>query len=225
MRLSENVASIFALSEDGTPVTIQVIMDRVSMKSFGIILAILALPSALPVPAPGYSVPPGLALLVLGVQMMRRRDFPWLPERVLNKEVHVGSKPRIIKMMIYFLRIFEFFIRPRFAFMFTNPTMYRILGGIVFLCACSMIIPIPLTNTAPAFGIFLIGLSLIEEDGLLSLAGILAGIAGLCLSITVLTFVAWFGLEGADILKDMIKGLFQQPEPAAAVKAVVSMVC
>ncbi len=225
MRLSENVESIFALSEDGTPVTIQVIMDRVSLKSFGILLAILSLPSALPVPAPGYSIPGGLALLILGTQMMRRREFPWLPQRVLTKEVHVGNKPRIIKMMIYFLRIFEFFIRPRFAFMFTNPILYRILGGIVFLCACSMVIPIPLTNTAPAFGVFLIGLSMIEEDGLLSAAGILAGMAGLCLSITVLAFVAWFGLEGADILKDMIKGLFQHPESATTLKAIATMFC
>jgi len=222
MRLSENIESIFALSEDGSPVTIKTIMDRVSVKSFGILLAILSLPSALPVPAPGFSVPGGLALLTLGVQIIRRRDFPWLPEKALNKSVRVGEKPRLIKMMVFFLRIFEFFIRPRLAFVFTNPITYRIMGVIVALCGLSMCIPIPLTNTAPAFGVFVIGLSMLEEDGLLSVGGVLCGVIGLCLSVTVLIFVAWFGMEGADILKDLIKSLYQSPEPEALLKTTLA---
>ncbi|HDP34332.1 MAG TPA: exopolysaccharide biosynthesis protein [Candidatus Hydrogenedentes bacterium] len=225
MRLSENIESIFALGEDGAPVTIKTIMDRVSVKSFGVLLAILALPSALPVPAPGYSVPGGIALVTLGLQIILRRDFPWLPQKVLNKQVRVGEKPRLIKMMVFFLRIFEFFIRPRLAFIFTNPVTYRVLGAIVALCGLSMCIPIPLTNTAPAFGVFVIGLSMLEEDGLLSVGGVLCGIIGLCLSLTVLAFVAWFGLEGADILKDLIKGLLQKPEPEAMVKTMALLLC
>lgn len=224
MRLSENVESIFALSEDGAPVTIKVILDRVSVKSFGILLAILALPSALPVPAPGYSIPGGIALVILGSQILLRREFPWLPEKILKKEVHVGKKPRAIKMMVSFLRIFEFFISPRLAFVFSNAVTYRIMGLFVVLCGLSMCIPIPLTNTAPAFGVFLIGLSMIEEDGLLSGLGVLGCIAGLCLSITVLVLVAWFGMEGVDILKDAInevkdaiKGLFQSSDAIAMV--------
>jgi len=225
MRLSENVESIFALSEDGTSVTIKVIMDRVSVKSFGILLAIFSLPSALPVPAPGYSIPGGLALVILGTQILRRRDFPWLPEKVLNKEVHVGEKPRIIKMMILFLRIFEFFVRPRLAFVFNNSFTYRTMGMFVVLCGVSMCIPIPLTNTAPAFGVFLIGLSMIEEDGLLSGAGVLACIMGLSLSVTVLAFVAWFGMEGADILKNAIKSLYQSTDTVSMMNTIQQLLC
>ncbi len=226
MRLSENVQSIFALSEDGTPVTIQTILNRVSMKSFGILLAILALPSALPIPAPGYSIPGGLALVVLGVQIIQRREFPWLPEKILRKEVQVGTKPRLIGMMVSFLRIFEFFIRPRFAFVFKNPVTYRLLGVMVLLCGVSMCIPIPLTNTAPAFGVFVIGLSMVEEDGLFSAAGVAACILGLCLSLTVLGFVAWFGMEGANMLKELIKGLlYQTPATEALLKTNLALWC
>lgn len=225
MRLSENVESIFALSEDGTPVTIKVILDRVSVKSFGILLAILALPSALPVPAPGYSIPGGIALLVLGSQICLRREFPWLPERVLSKEVHVGKRPKIIKMMVFFLRIFEFFIRPRLAFVFNNAITYRAMGMVVVLCGLSMCIPIPLTNTAPAFGVFLIGISMIEEDGLLSGAGVAACIMGLCLSITVLAFVIWFGMEGVDILKNAIKSLYQSTDTVAMLNTFCRLPC
>ncbi len=205
MRLSENVESIFAVNQDGAPVTIATIMDRVSMKSFGILLAIFALPSALPLPAPGYSIPGGLALVILGVQLLQRRECPWLPERVLRREVPVGDKPRLIRSMVLFLRLFEMFIKPRLSFVFTNPLTYRALGFIVLLCGISMCIPVPLTNTAPAFGVFLIGMGMLEEDGLLSCLGGLAGIAGLLLSAAVLTAIVLFGMEGVDMLKDFIK--------------------
>ena len=207
MRLSENIESIFAISEDGLPVTIQTIMNRVSVKSFGILLAILAIPSAMPVPAPGYSVPGGIALVILGARLITRRAYPWLPQRILNKEVRVGQRPRLIRCMVLFLRFFEFFIRPRLAFVFSNPVCYRLLGVVVLLCGLSMCIPVPLTNTAPAFGVFLIGLGMLEEDGFLSGLGAAAGIVGLLLSLTVLTFIVMFGREGVDILKELIKGL------------------
>ena len=207
MKLSENIESIFKIGEDGASVTMQTIMDRVSVKSFGILLVILAIPSAMPVPAPGYSIPGGIALLLLGAQIFRRRDYPWLPKRVLEKEVHVGKKPRLVKSMVFSLRFLEFFIRPRLAFVFTNPLTLRFLALVVMLCGLSMCIPVPLTNTAPAFGVFLIGLGMLEEDGFLSGLGALAGIIGLMLSLTVLGFIVFYGMEGVDMLKEAIKSL------------------
>lgn len=220
MRLSENITSIFAAGEDGAPLTIRTILDRVSVKSFGILLVIFSIPSAMPVPAPGYSIPGGIALVFLGIQIILHREYPWLPNQVLIKEVHVNAKPKLMKAMIAFLRFFEFFIRPRLGFIFSNTFMYRILGGIVTLCGLSMIIPVPLTNTAPAFGVFLIGLGMVEEDGALSGLGVMAGIVGLCLSIAVLTAIVLFGREGVDLLKDFIKG-FLGGKPDAATAAVL----
>ena len=65
-QLSNDIHAIFAAHEDGSSVTVGQILDRVSTKGFGIFLAVLSLPSALPVPAPGYSIPFGIVLLVLG---------------------------------------------------------------------------------------------------------------------------------------------------------------
>lgn len=207
MKLSENVTSIFAAGEDGAVVSVQTILDRVSVKGFGILLVIFSIPSAMPVPAPGYSIPFGLVLLLLGTQLMKGREYPWLPQKVLDRKVGIGEKPRLIKTMIFFLRILEFFIRPRLGFMFTNGFALRILAGMVMLCAASMLIPVPLTNTAPAFGIFLIGLGMLEEDGLMSIGGVLASLAGLTLSVTVLTALVVFGWEGIDLVRDAIKSI------------------
>ncbi len=216
MRLSDNIESIFAATEDGTPVTIQTIMDRVSVRSFGILLVLLSLPSAVPVPAPGYSIPGGVALLLLGIQIVRRREYPWLPERVLRKEVRLGTKPRLIRWMVFLLRFVELFIRPRLAFVFSNPITYRMLGTVVLLCGISLCIPIILTNTAPAFGVFLIGLGMLEEDGFLSGLGALAGVIGLLLTLTILGAIIFFGMEGAEMVRTFIKGLMETPGLGAA---------
>ncbi len=208
MKLSENVSSIFAAGEDGAIVTVQTILDRVSVKGFGILLVIFSLPSAMPVPAPGYSTPFGFVLLILGLQIFSRRDYPWLPERILKKEVGIGTKPRLVRAMIFFLRILEFFIRPRLGFMFQNGITIRFLAFIILLCAASMIIPIPLTNTAPAFGIFLIGLGMLEEDGLLAIGGVLASLVGLAISMSVLAAIIFFGWEGIDLVRAFLKDLF-----------------
>lgn len=207
MRLSENIESIFA-EDGGKQATLKTVLDRVGLKSFGILLAVLSLPSALPLPAPGYSVPGGLALIFLGVQMLKRREYPWFPENILAREIHINKKPRLIRGMVLFLRIFEMFVRPRLTFMFSNGIMYRFLGLMVFLCGVSMSIPVPLTNTAPAFGVFLIGLGMLEEDGLFSCAGILAGIMALCLSTAVLAAILIFGMEGVDLLRGYIRESF-----------------
>jgi len=208
MRLSENVTTIFAVGESGARVTVQTIVDRVSVKSFGILLVIFSIPSAMPLPAPGYSTPFGIILVILGLQLFNRRDFPWLPKRILEKEVNVGERPRLIKTMVFFLRIIEFFIRPRLGFVFENAITFRLLALIVLICGTSMIIPVPLTNTAPAFGVFLIGLGMLEEDGLLSIAGVLASLAGVALTLTVLSALIYFGWEGIDMVREFLKGLF-----------------
>lgn len=51
-----------------------------------------------------------------------------------------------------------------------------------------MILPIPLTNTPPAFGIFLLGMGMIEEDGIFGFLGACACFAGVILTSCILIF-------------------------------------
>jgi len=205
MRLSTDIKNIFAHSDE--PVSVREILDRVSVKSFGIFIVILSMPSALPVPAPGYSIPFGLALLGLGIQVVLRRDHPWFPERVLNREIHIKEGSKLVSGMVKFLSIFERFIKPRFTFVYSNPFTYRLMGLIIMLCATSMLIPIPLTNTLPAIGIFLIGLGMLEEDGIFGVLGTIAGICGVLFTTMLLTLIAFFGWEAVNMVKDFIKSM------------------
>jgi len=64
-----------------------------------------------------------------------------------------------------------------------------------------MLLPIPGTNTAPAFGIFLIGFSLLEDDGLMLLIGIAASLVALAISLAVIMF-------GYAFVKGMLSSVF-----------------
>jgi hypothetical protein len=206
MRLSKDIKAVFEKPVDAE-LTVRDIRDRVSVKGFGMLILILSLPSALPLPAPGYSVPFGIALLLLGVQMVLLRKTPWFPERVLRREVGIRADSKLIGNMVWFLGLFEKIIRPRWRSMYTNKLTYRAMGLMVCLCALSMCIPIPLTNTGPALGIFLIGLGAMEEDGLSGIAGLIVGMAGILLTLTILTLIVFFGMEAVDMVKDFIKSL------------------
>jgi len=210
MRLSESIRDIFDHASEA-PITFQAMLDRVSHKSFGIFLVILSLPSALPVPAPGYSIPFGIALFFLGFGMVRAREYPWFPQRLLQRQIHTKGQSRLVDWMVWFLSIMETIIRRRLSFVYSQAPFYRALGLVVVCCAISMCIPIPLTNTGPALGVFLIGLGTLEEDGLAGMAGVFVAFCGLLLTATILVLIAFFGIEAVDWVKDAIKGFLGAP--------------
>ena len=56
------------------------ICSAINDKGFGLLLIILSLPSALPIPAPGYSTPFGIAIALIGIQMLGGGRTIWLPK-------------------------------------------------------------------------------------------------------------------------------------------------
>lgn len=200
--LSENLRALLALP--GDRLAVRTIADQVGDKGFGLLLAILSLPSALPVPAPGYSTPFGILLALLGAQMAAGRPRPWLPERALRKEVGKEFAAKVFGAATRFLRWSERVIRPRMRWI--NRTGGRVfLGCVVILMACLMILPIPMTNTLPAMVVFLVGVSLSEDDGLAALAAFAAGLLAAAFYAYVIYLLATVGMDGVIQLKDWIK--------------------
>ncbi|MGE9291181.1 MAG: exopolysaccharide biosynthesis protein [Puniceicoccales bacterium] len=200
--LSDNLMSL--VDGPGETVSIRTMVERVGDKGFGILLILLSLPSALPVPAPGYSTPFGILLVLLGAQMLVGRVTPWLPERVLNKEVSRESTGKLIRSANRFLHFAEKMVRPRMKWI--NLRGGRIfLGAIICGMACLMILPIPLTNTAPAIVIFFIGIALSEDDGLVAIGSFALGILAAAFYAYIVYLLATVGMDGVIQLKEWIK--------------------
>ena len=191
----------------GEDVSIGEVLDAIADRGFGLILLILALPAALPLPAPGYATPFGLMMALLALQMMRGRRTPWFPERVRARRISRSKLAWTVKNAGVPLRFVEWIIRPRLSGLARNRAFLSLIGFIVLLMSISMSMPIPLTNTAPSFVIFVLAAGILEEDGLVLLGGLLlapvaAGIAGLAV------YFAWtHGLDAVEAhAKPMIKG-------------------
>lgn len=193
-KLSQKITEIF----DQDTYSLNKVVSILEENVFGFLLLILAIPSALPIPAVGYSVPFGILIVTIGSQLLIGRQKLYLPKKLSEKEFKSPSdkaKTRLIK----FLNFFENLSRPRLKLVSSSRAGAFLLGLFIILCGISMIIPIPGTNTIPAFAIFILSIALLEEDGLFGILGILAAIIGIAVTVSILFF--------GGVLYGFIKGL------------------
>ena len=96
----------------------------------------------------------------------------------------------------------ETFTKPRLKGI-TRKRSERIIGGFLCLFSASILVPLPMTNTVPGFGVALASFGLINKDGVLVILGLLLGFAWI-FGLVVLGPVALLALIGAA--KDAIMG-------------------
>lgn len=204
-RFSVELQDFFFSDERGERVTLLDVLELAGERTFGFLLVLMALPSALPVPAPGYSIPFGIAIFLLAVQLMVGRDEPWFPKWFRDRSISLTQVQGIIKAANPWLKRLEKISRPRYIFLCTSRPGRIVLGGAIALMGISMMIPLPLTNTLPAIGVFVIGFSLIEDDGFISIMGLTISLIAAALSITLIVAYAVGGLSLVDAVIDRIK--------------------
>lgn len=179
-------------------------------KGFGFLLVVLSLPSALPVPAPGYSIPFGILLILLGAQFaIGKTHAPRLPQRCLKWHIQGSFIPKMVHGARKFCRFVELFIRPRLSIFLIGPGRIW-MGLLVIYMGTLMCIPIPGTNTLPAMVIFIIGVALLEEDGLLAVLATLGGtLVGMFYIFVLYVFYVFFFVEGGSLsgFKEHLKSI------------------
>jgi len=206
--LSDDLQRLMDEQDPEEPLTFGELVERIGDRGFGFSLLLLALPSALPVPAPGYSTPFGLAIVALAAQMLGGRKTPWLPGFITRRTLGGAFARRALKTAIGFLKRVEHLIRPRWALLHSRAALVFV-GLLVGLMGALMIIPLPGTNTAPAMAIFLVGVGLIEEDGAVVGLAALAALGATILYGSLFGIMIYAGMEWDqvyDAAKTTIKG-------------------
>ncbi|CAN5672107.1 exopolysaccharide biosynthesis protein [soil metagenome] len=194
---------------DTRQVTLNEILEIAGERTFGFLFVLLSLPSALPIPAPGYSVPFGIVMLLLALQLIAGSEQPWLPEKFRKKGFERSTVQGFLRKGMPWLKRIETVARPRLTPVCTSRVGRMVIGCAIALMSISMMIPIPLTNTLPAIGIFVTGFGLLDDDGAISLAGLTICVMGTALSGTILYWLIHFGVtgmeQGVEAIKDVIK--------------------
>ncbi|MEM6521205.1 MAG: exopolysaccharide biosynthesis protein [Cyanobacteria bacterium P01_C01_bin.70] len=201
-RLSVELETFFFADSRSEQVTLTDILNLAEERTFGFLFVLLALPSALPIPAPGYSTPFGIVMFVLAVQLVAGRQRPWLPKSWKTKGFALGQTQKVVKAGLPWLQRIEVLSRPRLTPVCTNRGGKAVLGLAIALMSVCMMIPIPGTNTLPAIGVFITGFGLLDDDGFISLMGLVVCLLGASL-VSVILFAGVQG--GSAALKWMVE--------------------
>jgi len=202
-KLSQELEALLQTESDS--LTVEELVARVGDRGFGLLLLVLSLPSAMPVPAAGYSVPFGLLLLVLALQMLIGKARPVFPRRLERVKISQSFAQKLLSGAAWIFAKLEWIIRPRLKWI--GSTGGRMLmGGLVLVMAILMMIPIPMTNTFPAFVVFLIGIGLTEDDGLFAIGACCVGVLAVALYAALVWAMIVYGPEVVDTIKETIRG-------------------
>ena len=203
MKKLSNILSEQKQSDGSLKLTFNELQALLQNQGIGIWIILLALPSALPVPAMGYSTPFGLALAYLSFRLMQGRAQFTIPTKWGHKVLKLPAK--ITHQTIRFLKLVEHFIHPQ-RFLIANRFFKRPIVGLnMFILSIIMALPIPLTNTVPALLILLFGVGLMENDGLTLC---LCQIASLLLTSGYLIVGFWIITFGLESFQNFVRWLF-----------------
>ncbi|MGK7941374.1 MAG: exopolysaccharide biosynthesis protein [Crocosphaera sp.] len=200
-KLSVELDRYFFEEKRSSDVKLIDILELAGERIFGFLFVILALPSALPVPAPGYSIPFGVLMFLLAIQLISGAKIPWLPEKMMKGSMKLQTIQAFLRKGNPWLKRLEGLTRPRMTYICVSVPGRIIIGLAIALMSISMMIPIPGTNTLPAIGIFVTAFGLQEDDGFISLGGlVICGLAAV-LSTSIIMVAIWGGTSLVDVLK------------------------
>ncbi len=160
--------------------TVERIVAGLGTTSFGTSLMVFSIPEVIPIPVPGMSAIVALPTGIISAQMITGSGQIRLPKSLLERSIPRKAFATAVKTIMPFLEKAEKGVKPRWHWA-TGPLAKRLLGGLIFMLACVIALPIPMTNMPPAIAIFIISLGLVERDGKLITLGILLGLASIAL--------------------------------------------
>jgi hypothetical protein len=166
-----------ALTHDGAHhVRVGDIVDSLHERGFGFLLVLLALPTLIPILPPGTAAFIGFLYMVGAIQMMWSPDRPWLPKRVANYHLSARVVEGLRHQGVGLLRRIERLSRPRWT-PFSDAVLVRLVAVVVLAMGLVLLLPLPFLNTLPALSMIVVGIGLMNRDGIFILAGV--GIAAI----------------------------------------------
>jgi hypothetical protein len=177
-RLSDDLKTILDRAA-GNPLSLRRIIEILHGRGFDVLVIIMVLPFCQPIPLPGLSTPFGLALMFFGLRIALRQR-PWLPDWLLRREISHDTLTKIVRGAAAVFKRLEKLIHPRLRFM-KHWWSFNLVNGLAIASSAFLLmlpLPIPFSNTIPAWSILLLALGMMEEDGaVITLGYLMAGAA------------------------------------------------
>jgi hypothetical protein len=169
-------------SQPGERLTVREIMAVLQDRAFSLLVVLLGLPNCLPMPPP-IPLVCGLLLALVAIQILFGREAPWLPRHLMNRSVARTDVERAVGRAVPAFRRLERISRPRMTFLDT-PLAMRLMGAVILILSLGLLFAPPFVGQIPlGLAVCLVGLGLVERDGLVVVGGLVVGSIGLTLSL------------------------------------------
>jgi hypothetical protein len=196
LRLDELLRELGAHDGDPPPpppraeaLTVGALVDKAAEAGFGFLIGVLAL---IAIPFFGLSTPFGLAIALLGGQLMLGLRHPWLPARARRRPLSMAMLDRVLGILARRTRWLAKLSRRRWERLI-HP---RVVGFGIVLLALGLALPLPLPGSNLMFLIPL----LLYAVGVLERDGVWIAIGHLCTLIDA-TVVFAFGATVVTVLE------------------------
>lgn len=161
------------------------LMQAFGMRSYGLLIVLFALPNLLPVYIPGLSPIFGFPLGIICLQLALGYPTPRLPGFLMRRSMKRSDLEMIALKAQTWLRRIERFVKPRPSLL-TTRRAERVIGAYGALLSLIIVVPLPLTNGPPSLACAIMAIGVMEEDSLTILAGIVMGLFGAALGISII---------------------------------------
>lgn len=156
-------------------------------KSFALLFVLLLGVSALPLPTGGATHVFDIIAVLVAAQLVVGRDRIWIPQRWRGLSLGGKKQQRFTNGLLKFIRFLERFSRPRLSFLFDHRISNSVFGLLVIALTTGAFFAPPFSglDTLPALGVVLISLGVLLEDFLIVAIGLVVGVGGVILEITL----------------------------------------
>jgi hypothetical protein len=161
-------------------------------RTFAVVIMLLMLPSALPLPTGGVTHVLELAAVLVAAQMIANRHAIWLPQRLARRRLGATFTAKAIPAALKPVRWFERVSRVRAARVLETRSARIVLGVVLLVLVVAAFAAPPFSglDTLPSMGAMLVCIGIVFSDGLVVVGGLVVGSAGVALEIW-LGSVAW----------------------------------
>jgi hypothetical protein len=168
----------FAIGTPHDDATVGALVDHFQDRGLAAVLTLLALPIALPIPMPGISAVFGLPMLLIALQLAAQKRRLWLPARLRRRTIGGPRFREVAARMVQGLTRIERFLKPRLQGL-CHPLLQSVYALLCAWLSLILFLPIPFGNVLPSLAIFVLGLAMLEKDGVAALAGVALACAGI----------------------------------------------
>ena len=177
---TSDVLTVLA-SQEGDRLTVGDIVAVLRDRAFALLVVLLGLPNCLPMPPP-IPLICGLLLLLVAIQITAGKSAPWLPRMLLGRSIALADVRRAVTRAVPVLRRLERWSRPRVS-VFETALGMRGMGLALLALALALIVAAPIVGQIPlGLAVCLVGLGLVERDGLVVIGGLVIGLFGVAIN-------------------------------------------